>query len=616
MQANTNILVVDEDKTFLNHLKAYLEEKSENLIITTIFSSYDVLEQLENHNYDVIVAIHEMSGLTGLEILAKLRKRGDFTPFIVFTGKSREEVVIEALNLGADYYLQKGSDLKSLFTELFIIIQKEVEKKREQEKHKQIEKALEESQEKYSKLFQYSNDAIFIHDLEANIIDVNQKTLDLFGYTKSEILSLKIMDLHPSKMLEASENAFSRISKERFVNFEIEFKKKNGEVFLADVSSSLFEISGKNVIQGIVRDITERKKIEKELLEKEERYRTFVQNFQGIAFRSKIDFTPIFFHGQVESITGYKEKELTAGTPSWNQIIHPEDLPQTSESIKQIASHPNFSTEREYRIICKDGQIKWIHELIKNFCDDSGKPIGIQGTIYDITESKRMEDQIRRTSSIVEELNESLKIINDILRHDILNDLAVIRGYLDLFKDVRDIELLERAYKPITKIAELINRMRELEHLIARDKALQAYDIRQIVEGVLKDYATSTVEFNVEGEGTGLADLALNSVIDNLIRNALTHTDTEQIDIKIKEQGSVCEIRVTDYGSGIPDEIKTKIFEPGFKHGKKGHMGLGLYIVKKIIERYGGKMTVEDNFFILKDKKGKGTTFVLNLKRP
>jgi PAS domain S-box-containing protein len=124
------------------------------------------------------------------------------------------------------------------------------------------------SEEKYSELFHKSNDAIFIHDLHSNIIDINKMGIDLFGYSKNEFLNLKIPDLHPDCELEISRKAFEMISKDGFVNFEIDFKKKNGEIFPAEVSSSLFRVDGKDIIQGIVRDTTERKDMFKKLNDK------------------------------------------------------------------------------------------------------------------------------------------------------------------------------------------------------------------------------------------------------------------------------------------------------------------------------------------------------------
>ncbi len=147
---------------------------------------------------------------------------------------------------------------------------------------KRIEEELQQSEEKYSNLFHQSNDAIFLHDLDGRIIDVNEKTLKMFGYTQPEILSIKIPSLHPPEMSEASRNAFERITEDGFVNFEIDFKKKNGEVFPTDVSSSFFTIGGEKVIQSIVRDITKRKQAEQALRQvklEEERYHAMLSHF-------------------------------------------------------------------------------------------------------------------------------------------------------------------------------------------------------------------------------------------------------------------------------------------------------------------------------------------------
>ena len=145
----------------------------------------------------------------------------------------------------------------------------------------------------------------------------------------------------------------------------------------------------------LIEEIESLRKIEEKLRESEERYRSFVQNFKGIAYRGRMDFMPIFFHGVVEEITGYTEEDFRDGTLRWDHIIHPEDLPKIYEdAIKTI---PHYSTEREYRIIRKDGQTRWVLEFMQNICDDSGKPIFVQGTIYDITERKKAEEEFRNT---------------------------------------------------------------------------------------------------------------------------------------------------------------------------------------------------------------------------
>jgi PAS domain S-box-containing protein len=138
------------------------------------------------------------------------------------------------------------------------------------------------------------------------------------------------------------------------------------------------------------------------LREGEERYRSFVQNFQGIAFRGRMDFTPIFFHGATEEITGYTEREFLDGKPRWDQTIHPEDLPAIlNEDEERLHSIPHYSFEREYRIIRKDGAVRWVREVIQNVCDGSGKPAILQGTIYEITDRKRTEKALQEAYSII-----------------------------------------------------------------------------------------------------------------------------------------------------------------------------------------------------------------------
>ena len=104
-----------------------------------------------------------------------------------------------------------------------------------------------------------------------------------------------------------------------------------------------------------------------------------------------------------------------------------------------------------------------------------------------------------------------------------------------------------------------------------------------------------------------MADDSLSSVIDNIIRNAVNHGKADRITITTGKEGDLCEVRIADNGTGIPDEIKEKVFEEGFIHGDTGHTGLGLHIVEKAMENYGGYAYVEDN-------EPKGAVFALRFK--
>jgi PAS domain S-box-containing protein len=133
---------------------------------------------------------------------------------------------------------------------------------------------------------------------------------------------------------------------------------------------------------------------EQYLKESESRYRSFVTNFQGIAYHGNLDFTAIFFHGAVSEITGYTENDFITGKPRWNEIIYRDDLPQLEESIRRIAKEPDYSCEREYRIIRKDGTMRWVREYSKNICGHNGKPIAVEGAIYDVSNERQALDAL------------------------------------------------------------------------------------------------------------------------------------------------------------------------------------------------------------------------------
>ncbi len=157
------------------------------------------------------------------------------------------------------------------------------------ESRKQAESVISAGEHKYRRLFQYSSDAIFIHDLEGKILDANQKAIEQFGYAKNELLQQKISNLHPPDALVKSKAAFDTIVAQKQIEFEIEFIRKNGEIFLAQVSSGLFSIGDEQIIQGIVRDITEKKKAE-DALQQHDTYMTALHETSlGLIKRLNID---------------------------------------------------------------------------------------------------------------------------------------------------------------------------------------------------------------------------------------------------------------------------------------------------------------------------------------
>ncbi|MHA2427951.1 MAG: PAS domain-containing sensor histidine kinase [Candidatus Hermodarchaeia archaeon] len=176
--------------------------------------------------------------------------------------------------------------------------------------------------------------------------------------------------------------------------------KKINETQIPNKSSARVKTSKAN-------DNIDQKQLLATLRESEKRYRSFIENFQGIAYEADAEiWTPIFFHGAVEEITGYTEEDFTAGNPRWDEIIHPDDFPNLPG--KDEASRvPDYSIEREYRIIRKDGKTRWVREFLHNVSDESGKISQIQGTLYNVTERKQIEKALRKSERKYRDLVES-----------------------------------------------------------------------------------------------------------------------------------------------------------------------------------------------------------------
>jgi len=203
------------------------------------------------------------------------------------------------------------------------------------------------------------------------------------------------------------------------------------------------------------------------------------------------------------------------------------------------------------------------------------------------------------------ELNNILKLLNKIMRHDVSNDLGLVRSNLELVIDGKNDEQgIQDAFTAIERSLDLVDKMRDLEAAVSSGDALSTYNVREVIEKVITGY--SKIRFTIEGDGFINADEAFFSVIKNIVSNADMHAKTDRVDIKIIKKGTYLEISIADYGKGIPDEVKKQLFQEGLKYGGTGHTGLGLYIVRKTVERYGGNVKVEDN-------NPNGTRFVLSI---
>ena len=254
------------------------------------------------------------------------------------------------------------------------------------------------------------------------------------------------------------------------------------------------------------------------------------------------------------------------------------------------------------------------------FTEESSKKIAEMQTKYE-TEKKEKEAEIFRLKNIelakankdIQKKNKELEIheehislINNILQHDLTNNLSITNSAIRLFRKSNDMKMIDEILKSTEKSVELIRNMQNLEKFLNLHSALKLYYLNDVLDTITKNY--DKISFKITGRSKVLADDSLSSVFENIIGNAVVHGKSDKIDITILKKEKICEVRIADNGVGIPEKIRESIFDEGFKYGKEAHTGMGLFIVKKAMENYGGTISVENN-------EPKGTIFVLTFRR-
>jgi len=267
-----SVLYVDDERGLLDVVKIKLE-KRQGFKVDTDESAQDALEKLKEKEYDAIVSDYQMPGMNGIEFLKAVRSEYPRLPFIIFTGKGREKVAIDALNNGADYYLQKGTEIHAIFAELQNMIRKAVERKR-------LEDSLRESESRYREFFATSRDSVFITSPCGRWIDFNDAILDMFGYgSREEFSSVPVKALYAeSGVCSAFHGLIERLGYVK--EHPIQGRKKDGTVI--DILVTAVPVRNPDdslkAFTGTIRDVTDQRRAERALMDSEERYRILTEH--------------------------------------------------------------------------------------------------------------------------------------------------------------------------------------------------------------------------------------------------------------------------------------------------------------------------------------------------
>ena len=482
---------------------------------------------------------------------------------------------------------------------------------------------------KYEHLARHANDIIFIIDAENNsIIEANERAVETYGYSMDELISINVMDIRAPEAAKMLDRHYRDVMERNGYIFETIHKRKNGETFPVEVSSRGLEIDGKKFFIAIVRDITEKKKAEELLNDAIENLRKLedvINRSPAVAFLcGNTEGLPVEFISANISIYGYRTQDIIIEHTPFISLIYHEDIPHFLKKIVELKTKKCTEFVLQHRVITKAGDVNWAETMAWPLFDPQGNLTHYQGVLIDITEQKKLQEQLIHAQKM-----EAVGELAGGVAHDFNNILTAILGYgyMLRMKVEQDDTLREYADRILTS-SEKASKLTQSLLAFSRKQIinLQPVNLNNLISDLSKMLSRLiTEDIHLElyisvDKITVLGDKAqLEQVVMNLTTNAkdalpeggsiIIETEVVQMDNDYVKShgygrpGSYALLTIADTGVGMDEQTRKRIFEPFFTTKETGKgTGLGLSIVYGIIKQHNGYINVYSEL-------NKGTTF-------
>ncbi len=457
---------------------------------------------------------------------------------------------------------------------------------------KQMETRMLEAEKRYRALFDQAPVGILIIDPETAVpVEFNEEAHQQLGYSREEFAKLCIFDFKAVDTPDEMKERIEKILREGKVEFETKHRTKNGEIRDVVATSQVIELSGKKFIHSIYLDVTEAKKIENALMESETKYRQLVELAQEGVWALDNSSRTVYVNPRMAKMLGYNESEM----------IGKNLVTFLYEPSSNIAEHNleecklGNQGQCEFEFIKKDGDHMYGNITASSIQDDTGNYIGTLALVADITERKKIEVSLKDNRDKLGMMNEKLRVVGSLTRHDVRNKLSTVTGYAYLLKkkhrnqtDIIDgLSKMEEAVKDSIKIFDFAKiyeqiGMEELTYIDVETKLNETVALfSESIPKIINDCHGLTV----------LADSFLRQLFYNFIDNTKKYgqkTTTIKVYYHNVDENNLTLI-YEDNGVGIPSENKTNLFKEGFSTG--GSTGFGLFLIKKMIDIYGWTIT-------------------------
>jgi len=453
-----------------------------------------------------------------------------------------------------------------------------------------------EKELRFTELFETLQEGAYFSSPEGRLLDANPALVNILGYaTKDELLRLEPKDLNVDP---AEEPVLGRAPDDRggVRAREITLRKKDGTaaVFL-ESSRAVWDAAGKLIrYQGTLVDVTQRRKLERQLLQQEEFRRRLLESFPDLIVVVDLEEKYTFVSARVRDLLGYQPEELLGKKISETEGYSPELVALYHE----VASSKKIFGSAEYGTRHRDGSGRTMRASASQFSDADSKLAGVIISVHDITMEKKFEQQIVQSERLA-----AMGAMIGGVAHELNNPLTSILGVSELLQDS---QTTDAAQKQIAILQQQARRAAEIVHNLTYfsrppSPGQTRVNLAEVVERTLNLHAYSlrknniTVDFlrepglpYVEGDPHQLMQVFLNLILnaEQAIREA---RDRGTLRIRLGTTGTSVWASFLDDGPGIPQDILGSVFDPFYTTKRPGRgTGLGLSICKSVMKEHNG----------------------------
>ena len=444
----------------------------------------------------------------------------------------------------------------------------------------------------------------------------------ILGYTPFEWQAdpeLWIRAMHPDDRDRVVRDDRASLETGTFTS-EYRMLARDGRVVWFQDEANVVEdpVSGVRFWHGVMLDVTELKLAEANHSELAAKYRTLVEQIPAVVYLAEYGEQGdwLYISPQLERVLGYTPEEWLAHPHPMASFTHPDDIAVVREAEERSLSLGE-PFRAEYRMQTKDGGWLWILDEATAVRDQNERPFVLQGVMYDISERKRSEQELKEVLEKLRAMDRLKNTLLHTLSHDLQNPLTAIHGAASTLERL-DSQLSTEERSSLLK--SLAGRTQSLRTLLTDLLDLDRLD-RGIVEprrslvdlpAMIRRLVASsealtgrTVEIETEPVTIAVDQPKVERMVENLLANVARHTEDARVWIRVAPQDGGALISVDDEGAGVPDDLKEKIFVPYSRGPEAAELpgsGIGLSLVARFAELHGGRAWVED-------RPGKGASF-------